>query len=343
MQRKSVARLVAGAVVLSLALAACSGGAGGSAAPSSSAVAGTSAPSSSAVAGTSATCTGSGDKGTVKLMINQWVGAQANVAVVECLLSQMGYKVTTNTLAEEVAWQGFDTGEVDVILENWGHPDLEKTYIADKKVAQDAGPNGVIGVIGWYVPEWMVAQYPDILDGKNLNKYADLFKTSESGGKGQFLASDPTFVTNDEALVTNLKLNYKVIYSGSEAATITAYQQATKNKTPLIGYFYDPQWLLNTVHLKKVSLPAYTTGCDADPKTVACDYPPYTLNKIVATKFVENGGAAYTLVKNFKWTNADQNLVADDIANKNMSAADAAKQWLDAHEATWKAWMPAGS
>lgn len=328
MEQKGLGRLLAGVAVISLVLAACSSGAGGTAAPSSSAGAG------------GATCAGSGDKGTVKLMINQWVGAQANVAVVECLLKQIGYVVETNTLAEEVAWQGFDTGEVDVILENWGHPDLEQTYIADKKVAQDAGPNGVTGIIGWYVPEWMVAEYPDILDWNNLNKYADLFKTSESGGKGQFLASDPTFVTNDEALVTNLDLNYKVVYSGSEAATITAFQEATKNKTPLIGYFYDPQWLLSTVYLKKVDLPAYVAGCDADPKTVACDYPPYTLNKIVATKFVEEGGDAWSLVKNFTWTNEDQNAVSNDIANNNLSPDEAAKNWVDANPDAWKAWMP---
>ena len=73
MQRKSPGRLFAGLVVISLVLAACSTSTGGSAAP-----AGSSAASSAA----GATCTGAGDKGTVKLMINQWVGAQANVAVV---------------------------------------------------------------------------------------------------------------------------------------------------------------------------------------------------------------------------------------------------------------------
>jgi glycine betaine/proline transport system substrate-binding protein len=326
MRHKGLSRLVAGITVIGLVLAACSSSTGGSTAPSSAA---------------GATCTGAGDKATVKLMINEWVGAQANVAVIECLLLQMGYKVATQTLAEEIAWQGFDTGEVDVILENWGHADLEKKYITEKKVAQDAGPNGVTGIIGWYVPEWMVEKYPDILDGANLNKYADLFKTTESGGKGQFLGSAPTFVTNDLALITNLGLNYKVVFSGSEAASITAFQEATKNKTPLIGYFYDPQWLLNTVKLKKVSLPAYTAGCDADPKKVNCDYPPYTLNKIAATKFMAKDDAAAKLVKNFTWTNADQNLVSDDIANHNMTPIDAAKKWLNSHESTWKAWMPA--
>ena len=62
------------------------------------------------------------------------------------------------------------------------------------------------GIIGWYVPGWMAEQYPDITDWNNLNKYADLFKTPESGGKGQFLGGDPTFVQYDEALITNLGL-----------------------------------------------------------------------------------------------------------------------------------------
>ena len=187
----------------------------------------------------------------------------------------------------------------------------------------------------------MVDKYPDITDWNNLNKYADLFKTSESGDKGQFLGSDPTFVQYDEALITNLKLNFKDVFSGSEAATITAFQGRQANKTPLIGYFYDPQWLLTEIKLVQVKLPPYTPGCDKDLKAVACDYPPYILNKIVATKFATTGGAAYTFIKNFKWTNADQNSVADDITNKNMTPDDAAKKWVDANEAKWKAWIPA--
>jgi glycine betaine/proline transport system substrate-binding protein len=341
MRLSASSRLFAGIVVLMLVSVGCARGSGGT--PATSAAAPTAqgsqaAPSASQAA--AVTCTGAGDKGTVKLMINQWVGAQANVAVAQCLLQQMGYKVETQTLAEEVAWQGFPTGDVDVILENWGHPDLEKKYITEDKVAQDGGPNGVTGIIGWYVPQWMVDEHPDITDWNNLNKYADLFKTSESGDKGQFLGSDPTFVQYDEALIKNLNLNYKVVFSGSEAASITAFQQATANKTPLIGYFYDPQWLHAEIKLVQVKLPPYTPGCDKDLKTVACDYPPYVLNKIIATKFVENGGDAYTFIKNFKWSNADQNAVADSISNKNMTPEDAAKKWVTENPQTWQAWMP---
>jgi glycine betaine/proline transport system substrate-binding protein len=341
MRLSASSRLFAGIVVLMLVSVGCARGSGGT--PATSAAAPTAQGSQAAQSASQAaavTCTGAGDKGTVKLMINQWVGAQANVAVAQCLLQQMGYKVETQTLAEEVAWQGFPTGDVDVILENWGHPDLEKKYITEDKVAQDGGPNGVTGIIGWYVPQWMVDEHPDITDWNNLNKYADLFKTSESGDKGQFLGSDPTFVQYDEALIKNLNLNYKVVFSGSEAASITAFQQATANKTPLIGYFYDPQWLHAEIKLVQVKLPPYTPGCDKDLKAVACDYPPYVINKIIATKFVENGGDAFTFIKNFKWSNADQNAVADSISNKNMTPEDAAKKWVTENPQTWQAWMP---
>jgi glycine betaine/proline transport system substrate-binding protein len=346
MQHDRWARWFAGVAVISLILVGCARSSGGTPAPAASQGGGASALASASTgpaaseAVAPATCEGAGDKGSVKMMVNQWVGAAANVAVAQCLLQQIGYKVETSTLAEEVAWQGFATGEVDVILENWGHPDLEKKYITDEKLAVDAGPNGVKGIIGWYVPKWMVDKYPDITDWHNLNKYADLFKTSESGDKGQFLGADPTFVQYDEALIANLGLNYKVVFSGSEAATITAFQSATKNQTPLIGYFYDPQWLLNEIELVKIDLPAWTEGCDADLKKVACDYPAYTLNKIVRTEWMNTAGDAATFIKNFSWKNEDQNSVADAITNKNMKELDAAKEWIDANPQTWQAWMP---
>jgi glycine betaine/proline transport system substrate-binding protein len=73
---------------------------------------------------------------------------------------------------------------------------------------------------------------------------------------------------------------------------------------------------------------------------VACDYPPYILDKIVSKKFADSGGKAYELIKNFKWTNDDQNSVANDMTNNGMSADDAAKKWIDAHQDVWKAWLP---
>jgi glycine betaine/proline transport system substrate-binding protein len=294
------------------------------------------------------------DAGTVRIAINPWVGYEADYAVVANLLeNELGYTVEPVELDEYVSWPSLESGEVDVILEIWGHAEERAQYIDEKGVAQDAGLMGVTGTIGWYIPGWMAEEHPDITDWQNLNNYADLFKTSESGDKGQFLLGDPSYVTNDAALIENLGLNFVTVAAGSEEALVTAFQQATTQRTPLIGYFYEPHAALTTSPLLEqplvhIPLPPYTEGCDADPAAVACDYPPYILWKAVSTTFAENGGAAYDLIRNFNWTNEDQKLVASYILNDGMEREAAAQKWIDENPDKWQSWLvptpaPSGS
>jgi glycine betaine/proline transport system substrate-binding protein len=281
--------------------------------------------------------------GTVNLAVNAWVGYEANAAVVGYVARHdLGCTVVKKDLKEEVSWQGFGTGEVDAVLENWGHEDLRAKYVQGQKTAVELGPTGNIGVIGWYVPPWLAEQHPDITDWRNLNRYAPLFRTSESGAKGQLLDGDPAFVTNDGALVKNLGLDYEVVYAGSETALIQAFRQAQARRTPVLGYFYAPQWFLSEVPLEKVTLPPYRPGCDADAEKVACDYPEYTLDKIVSRRFADAGGPAYELIKNFRWTNEDQNLVAKYIAEDKLSPDAAARKWVEANRDKVEAWLPKG-
>ena len=188
----------------------------------------------------------SGDCGEVNMAVNPWVGYEADAYVVGAVAEQeFGCTMNYKDLKEDVSWQGFGTGEVDIVIEDWGHPDLEKKFFAEEGdgSATDVGPTGDVGIIGWFVPPWLAEEHPDILDYKNLNNYAKDFATSESGGKGQFLGADPSYVQFDEAIVSNLGLDFQVVFSGSEAASITAFQKAEENKEFLIGYFYEPQWL----------------------------------------------------------------------------------------------------
>jgi glycine betaine/proline transport system substrate-binding protein len=283
---------------------------------------------------------GGKDCGELNIAVNPWTGYVSNAHLIGYVAqTKLGCKVTYPDVKEEVGWQGMSNGSIDTIVENWGHDDLVKKYIDGQKTVEDAGLTGSDGIIGWYVPPWMAEKYPDITDWNNLNKYASMFKTSESGGKGQLLDGDPSYVTNDEALVKNLKLNYQVVTGGSEAALIQSFRSAEKNKKPLLAYFYEPQWFFSEMKLVKVNLPKYTDGCDADAAKVACDYPPYKLNKLISKKFADSGSPAVDLVKNFTISNEDQNLVSTDIAEKGMDPDAAAKKWVEANPDKVKAWM----
>ncbi|MFC8849159.1 MULTISPECIES: ABC transporter substrate-binding protein [unclassified Micromonospora] len=279
--------------------------------------------------------------GTLTLAVNPWIGYEANVAVVSYLAkNRLNCTVVEKELSEDESWQQLASGEVDAILENWGHDDLKKRYIDDERVAVEHGVTGNKGVIGWYVPPWLAKQYPEITDWRKLNDYAYLFRTPTSGGRGELLGGDPSYVTNDQALIRNLKLNYAVTFTGSEDKLIEAFRTAEQERRPAIGYFYAPQWFLSEVDLVHIRLPAYTPGCDADPKKVACDYQPYDLDKIANREFAESGSPAATLIKNFQWTNADQNTVARYLRVDKLSRDEAARKWLDANPEVWEAWLP---
>ena len=138
---------------------------------------------------------GGADCGELNMAINPWVGYEADAHVVGRVAeTELGCTVNYKDLDEQISWKGFGTGEVDVVIENWGHPELQAKYMESEGgdgTATDFGPTGNDGVIGWYVPPWMAEEYPDITDWENLNKYSDLFKTSESGDKGTLSTATP--------------------------------------------------------------------------------------------------------------------------------------------------------
>ncbi|MFJ6573128.1 ABC transporter substrate-binding protein [Streptomyces sp. NPDC091292] len=277
---------------------------------------------------------------TVTLSVQSWVGAQANVAVTQYLLEhELGYRVDTVQVDEVPAWDALSQGRVDAILEDWGHPEQEQRYVQDKKTIVGAGDLGVTGHIGWFVPTYFAKEHPDVTDWKNLNTYADRFRTPESGGKGQLLDGSPSYVTNDKALVKNLDLDYQVVFSGSEAAQITQIKQFAKERKPFLTYWYTPQWLFEKVPMTEVKLPAYKEGCDADPETVACAYPETPLQKYLNADFARSGGEAAALLKNFHWTTQDQNEVSLLIADRKLSPEEAAERWVGAHEERWRGWL----
>jgi ABC-type proline/glycine betaine transport system permease subunit len=86
------------------------------------------------------------DCGTVDMAINPWVGYESNAHVVGRIAeTELGCTVNYKDLDEQTAWKGFDDGTVDVIIENWGHPELVEKYIDGAGTAQDAGSTGVKG------------------------------------------------------------------------------------------------------------------------------------------------------------------------------------------------------
>jgi glycine betaine/proline transport system substrate-binding protein len=285
------------------------------------------------------------DPDTVRMALNGWVGYEASAEVLAYILrEEMGYEVQLLRTAEQASWQALDQGALDVIVENWGHEDLMETYGPEGNgTVVDGGPTGNEGVIGWYVPAYVAEEYPEITTLEGLREHTDIFRTAETGDKGEFLGGAPGFVTQDQGMINAFDLDLEIVYAGSEVSQITEVRRRYADEEPVLFYFYDPQWLQEELDLVKIDLPDHEPGCADDPDHVPCDYPVYDLNKIFRAGFVEEDGPAYRFLDNWTWTNEDQNQVARMIADEGLDPSEAAEVWVRENPDVWRDWLPEGA
>jgi len=284
----------------------------------------------------------------LKLAENAWTGSSININVAKILLEEkLGYKVEIVTIDENAQWAALGNGDLSASLEVWpsGHAENVKKYVDEQKVVENLGELGVVGKISWYVPTYVVDQHPELatIDGFKKPEDAALFKTAETGEQGQFLAGDPSWVQYDEDIIKNLGLNFKVVRAGSEQAVLAAVDSAYSRKEPILFYFWTPHSVHAKYKLTAVKLPDYSTACydKATSGGVDCDYPPDVLFKIAWSGLKEKAPDAYQFLKNMKYSNDDQIAMIAAVDTDKKTAEQAARDWINAHESVWKAWLPA--
>jgi glycine betaine/proline transport system substrate-binding protein len=296
----------------------------------------------------SATARSGASCGTVTLNEQAWAGSTANTYVAKNVLEKIGCKVKITQITEIPVYQAMADGKVDAILEDWQHVDQYKQYVTKQKSVVLVGPNGVKGVIGWYIPDYLMKQHPEFKTWKGLKGKETLFKSPESGSQGMFLGGDPSYVQKDKELIQALGLNLKFVSVGAEPAQVARWSQLYKQKKPVLFYWYDPQYLNATYKLDRIQLPKRFAGCKddekagGDPKAYACEYPSYTLEKLFSKKFANSGSPAVAVLKRWSWTNQDQNAVAKLIAGDHVNPDKAAQQWIAANQAKVNKWLGKG-
>jgi len=207
--------------------------------------------------------------GNVVLNENAWAGSTSNIYVVKYVLEKnLGCKVkVTNITENQPSFQAMADGKIDVVLEDWDNTLVasNKKYVTSGSVV-NVGGNGITGVIGWYIPRYLLEQYPQFKTWAGLKGKESVFKSPESGSQGMFLGGDPSYQQKDRALIKGLGLNFKHVVAGAEPAQVARWSQLYKQKKPVLFYWYDPQYLNATYDLVRVKLPPRTATCKDDEK-----------------------------------------------------------------------------
>jgi glycine betaine/proline transport system substrate-binding protein len=298
-----------------------------------------------AIAGTATARTSAGC-GTVTLNEQAWSGSTANTYVAKYVLEKyVGCKVKITNIAEIPVYEAMAKGKVDVVLEDWQHVAQYKQYVDKQKSVVLVGSNGLTGHIGWYIPRYLLKQYPGFTNWQGLKGKEKVFSSPEAP-QGMFLGGDPSYEQKDTQLIQALGLNLKHVTVGAESAETARFTQLIKQKKPVIFYWWTPQYLDAQLNLVEVKLPARFKGCEddasagGDPKKYGCAYSSYPLEKLFSKKFATSGSPAVAVLRRFQWpSNEAQNLVAKWIAGDHVNPDQAAEKWVKANMATVNKWL----
>lgn len=307
-----------------------------------SAVAITACGGSESSNGTSSDCESlSGD--TINIVRNAWTASAIEAEIMKQLIeSQLCVPAAIVDIDENSMFTGLADGSVDFVTELWpsGVVADEQAYLDDGSVV-DMGALGAVGQIGWFVPSYVVEQHPELAtwEGFKDPELAALFATAETGDKGRFLGTDPSYSQLDEPIIANLDLPLQVVFSGSEAATVAELDSAVAAEKAIVMYWWTPTAAAGKYDLVQVKLPPYADGCADDVATVACDYPADPLIKLASAKLEAKNPAVWSFVQKVTISNEMQLELLPQVEIDQQPAADVAAAWIAANESVWQAWF----
>ncbi|SFB85586.1 glycine betaine ABC transporter substrate-binding protein [Streptomyces aidingensis] len=282
-----------------------------------------------------------GFDGKVSIAVPGWAGGQANAAVAAYVLEhQLGVPVELVDTDPDRAWDLLDSGEVHIVLEDWGaSPDKQELYIRRRQTVVPAGELGPVGHVGWFVTGDYAVAHPEVRTWEGLAGRTGDFATAATGGRGRLLLGHPDDASFDRSLIDQLGLELTVVAAGSEEELIEALRTADRTGIPVLANWWQPHWLNSEITMTEVELPPYTPGCRTDPERVRCGYPDIPLRKYLNAEFAGTGGEAVEFLRAFRWSTEDQNEVARLIADKGLTPEGAAAQWVAANPEKTGFWI----
>ena len=193
---------------------------------------------------------GGNDKKEVRFADAGWDSNKVHNAVAGFIIENaFGYTWSEVPGSTPILHEAIKSGEIDIHMEEW--TDNITSYYPDLKAGlfQELGTNFDDNKQGIYVPRYVIENMaPDLKSVKDLPKYKKLFKDSENPEKGRIYGAIPGWEIDNimykKYEAYGLDKDFVYFRPGSDAALSAAFTAAYEKKEPIVGYYWEPSWLL---------------------------------------------------------------------------------------------------
>ncbi|MDO6563960.1 ABC transporter substrate-binding protein [Amphritea sp. 1_MG-2023] len=296
--------------------------------------------------------------GTVTIADMNWSSATL-IANVDKFILQHGYGCDAELVPGDTMPTGtsmIEKGEPDIAPEMWSNSMREALDkgVAEKRLRYAGNSLSDGGEEGFWVPEYLVKQYPELTTIEGVKKHAALFEHPEDDSKYAFYGCPAGW--NCQISSGNLfkALNmadagFELIDPGSGAGLSGSIAKAFAREEAWLGYYWAPTAVLGKYKMVKID---FGSGVDKDefvnctssnecenPKVTM--YPPSAVQTVTTEEFATRSPAAYDYVSKRSLTNNQLNNLLAWMEDNQADGEVAAEYFLLEHEDLWTPWVSA--
>ncbi len=206
------------------------------------------------------------------------------------------------------------------------------------------------GVEGWWVPQYVVDDHPELTTIKAVLARPDLFPDKEDPGKGRFYTCPSGWacqiINNNLAEAYDFDdADFNVFDPGSGEGLAGAIAKAYERRQPIFAYYWSPTPLLGRYEMVKLE------GTPHEPDTWACVsdincpnpqknmYPESVVVTLVSSAFADRAPKAFEFVSRMSVTNDIVNSVLYWKEDNQATPYETAIYFLEEYEPLWSAWV----
>ena len=243
-------------------------------------------------------------------------------------------------------FQGLKRGDMHVLMEVW-LPNQEEAWneaIAEGKVISPGLSIGYDWQSAFVIPAYLQEQYPELdsVDDLKEQKFKDLFKTADTGGKARLVSCVKGWACEEvnaaQIIGYDLTNHVHIVNPGDGTALNASLYGAYERQDPWLGYQWgtsDPALLLDLVRLEE---PKYSDQCWSTTK--ACAYEDATILIAANSDLQPRAPEVIQMLQNWDF-NHDilKRVVRWSAENPDADTNATALWWLKNSSDIWSKWV----
>ncbi|HHF2904676.1 TPA: ABC transporter substrate-binding protein [Vibrio diabolicus] len=294
--------------------------------------------------------------GKITIADMNWNSASLMAHIDQFVLNE-GYQCDAELIPGDSVPTGtsmIEKGQPDVAPELWtnGIKEALDKGIADKRlrIAGESLVNG--GEEGFWVPAYLVKQYPELATIEGVIKHAKLFEHPEDDDKFAFYSCPAgwTCQITSGHLFNALGLSehgFEMVDPGSGAALAGTIAKAYDRKMPWFGYYWSPTPVLGKYDMVKVDFGSGTDleeyrNCTTQPDCTSPKvtmYPPSPVRTVTTEAFANKEPQAFAYLQKRGFTNEQMSEMLAWMEDNYADGEEAMFYFFNTYPDLWKGWV----